>query len=256
MPNRTCVFPGCTNRHDAKGYCSTHNSRIRTHGDPYGKRCDTCKRPLLEVFKTVRTQSYCGDSCRPACAFAGCGKKRRKITYCEIHYNQLQRGGTLAPRKHEWTPAGSPCAYCGQAAPPGKRWKYCTDACEALHLRHGDTRPKGRHCGCCGELFTLEDRTDRGNLRKSSTKMCRRCSSSHRKYGMSAIELAMRDGTNCHICAEAIDMTLRRADSVFCPSIDHIKPRALGGSDDPENLALAHFWCNAVKSDREGFTIA
>ncbi len=72
---------------------------------------------------------------------------------------------------------------------------------------------------------------------------------------MTVAELAERDGTLCTICGDEVDMTLRRKDSVFCASIDHRIPRALGGTDDPENLALAHFWCNAVKSDRVAFTI-
>lgn len=59
----------------------------------------------------------------------------------------------------------------------------------------------------------------------------------------------------CSICGNAVDLALSRKDSVFCASIDHIVPRSRGGSDHPDNLALAHFWCNAVKSDREGFVM-
>lgn len=33
-------------------------------------------------------------------------------------------------------------------------------------------------------------------------------------------------------------------------TVDHIIPRALGGSDDRENLQLAHFGCNASKRHR------
>jgi len=36
------------------------------------------------------------------------------------------------------------------------------------------------------------------------------------------------------------------------PTIDHIRPRAKGGSDAPENLQLAHAACNRRKGDRWG----
>lgn len=72
---------------------------------------------------------------------------------------------------------------------------------------------------------------------------------------MSVMQLAKRDGTDCTICGEVVDMTLTRPSSLFGPSVDHVLPRALGGTDDPENLALAHYWCNAVKSDRSGFSM-
>lgn len=67
---------------------------------------------------------------------------------------------------------------------------------------------------------------------------------------MTVGELAQRDGTDCGICGGPVDMSLRKADSRMCASIDHIVPRAHGGTNDPANLQLAHLQCNAVKSDR------
>jgi len=34
------------------------------------------------------------------------------------------------------------------------------------------------------------------------------------------------------------------------PSVDHIIPRAWGGSDAAENNGLTHLICNQIKSDR------
>ncbi len=34
------------------------------------------------------------------------------------------------------------------------------------------------------------------------------------------------------------------------PTFDHIRPRAKGGGDEPENLQLAHAACNKRKGDR------
>ncbi|WP_354596069.1 HNH endonuclease signature motif containing protein [Streptomyces sp. JL1001] len=48
-------------------------------------------------------------------------------------------------------------------------------------------------------------------------------------------------------------MSLRRSDDAkWCASVDHVVPRALGGTHEPSNLQLAHLYCNQVKSDLRG----
>lgn len=71
---------------------------------------------------------------------------------------------------------------------------------------------------------------------------------------MTPRELAARDGADCTICGAAVDMSLKAPDRMRA-SVDHMVPRACGGSDDPENLRLAHLRCNQIKSDREGFSL-
>lgn len=60
--------------------------------------------------------------------------------------------------------------------------------------------------------------------------------------------LTERDGLKCQIyfCKDPYTFT----DKNFV-TIDHIKPRSKGGTDDLENLCLAHFKCNNLKGDRE-----
>ena len=48
-----------------------------------------------------------------------------------------------------------------------------------------------------------------------------------------------RDGTACHLCGEETAPMER--------SLDHIQPKARGGSDRLANLALAHKSCNSVR---------
>lgn len=52
--------------------------------------------------------------------------------------------------------------------------------------------------------------------------------------------LAMRDGDSCYICGQGQD-----AHDPW--EIEHVKPRALGGTDHLDNLALAHRSCNRAK---------
>lgn len=55
-----------------------------------------------------------------------------------------------------------------------------------------------------------------------------------------------RDGWLCLLCDEPIDRAAHWNDNL-APSLDHIAPRSLGGSDDPENLRTAHRSCNSAR---------
>lgn len=58
--------------------------------------------------------------------------------------------------------------------------------------------------------------------------------------------LRERDGDNCCFCHRPIDFTLRRA--LWGRSFEHRHVRwSAGGSWDPNNLALAHKWCNHIE---------
>lgn len=109
--------------------------------------------------------------------------------------------------------------------------------------------PSVAHCVQCSNEIDLTERGKRGYRRRVDVKLCRRCRMDLHKHGMSVHELAQRDGTDCGICGLAVQMSTRRPD-LMCPSVDHIIPKAKGGTNDPANLQLAHYLCNAIKSDR------
>ena len=56
--------------------------------------------------------------------------------------------------------------------------------------------------------------------------------------------LRKRDGDNCHYCGEPMIFpeTAWRGSSLA--TIEHLTPRAKGGTDDMDNLVLAHLRCN------------
>ena len=66
---------------------------------------------------------------------------------------------------------------------------------------------------------------------------------------LSADALIERDGNLCRLCNTEIDLSLAR-NSRFGATIDHIVPLSLGGSDDIENMQLAHWICNIKKGNR------
>lgn len=62
-------------------------------------------------------------------------------------------------------------------------------------------------------------------------------------------DIIARDGLNCSICGEPVDLTVLWPDPLS-KSIDHVVPIARGGIHDPTNCALAHLGCNIAKGDR------
>ena len=80
----------------------------------------------------------------------------------------------------------------------------------------------------------------------------RKCPGKHRRqqsYELTVEQLAERDGTECRLCHEQVDMTIRWPDR-WAPTRDHILPVVRGGGNEAANLQLAHFTCNVRKGAR------
>lgn len=209
------------------------------------KTCQTCSRDLASPFG-----KYCSEDCKPRCSVNGCDGPSRKRGWCASHYHQARaRGSDPLPFKHKWSPRVD-CLNCKADTTDSIHRRYCSDNCRVAYRFYDGPRPTATNCVACGIKIDLTALTKRGKRRNATTKFCRPCKQDYSKYKMSARELAERDGTDCGICGEPVDMALSRADGLDCPSVDHVLPRSRGGSHDPENLQLAHLRCNMAKSDR------
>jgi 5-methylcytosine-specific restriction endonuclease McrA len=68
-----------------------------------------------------------------------------------------------------------------------------------------------------------------------------------------------RDEWTCQLCTEPVDPKLMDSDPLndWAPSLDHIDCQSWGVRDhSPENLRLAHRWCNSVRGDETYYTAA
>lgn len=63
-------------------------------------------------------------------------------------------------------------------------------------------------------------------------------------------DIVDRDGTDCGLCHEPIDLTVAYPDR-WCSTIDHVVPITKGGHDVFANVQLAHMVCNSRKYNRE-----
>lgn len=225
-----CSIPGCVNPMRCRGWCAFHYSRWHETGDPTS--------PITVVRHRGAT-----------CLADECTKPQRKRFWCESHYGVWRRIGKVGPLKYTWADVLQ-CVVCG--TPTGIKSgfrKFCSPRCQQLWQRHDGAVPSVVKCVRCAMEIDLTQRGKGGYRRRIDVRLCRRCRLDLRKHGMSVNELAQRDGVECGICGLLVDMSSRKPD-VMCPSVDHIIPRARGGTNDPVNLQLAHFLCNAIKKDR------
>lgn len=224
--------------------------------------CPTCGEP---INRGPGRHAYCSDECRPTCIADGCNRPSRGLSdVCDSHRVQRERHGELRPPTWatEWV-----CVVCGADVPKGSgRRKHCSGRCQALDSRSrggiprrpvgmkSPARPKSFDCIKCGKTVSLVvPSTKAGQVKRCDSKLCDKCK--HRtRSKMTVGQLAKRDGSDCRICGKPVDLEAGPKDK-FRPSIDHITPRACGGSNDPENLQLAHLWCNQVKHVRQDFSL-
>jgi hypothetical protein len=61
-------------------------------------------------------------------------------------------------------------------------------------------------------------------------------------------KLLERDGPWCHVCGFEIREFSQATQTPYTASCDHIAPKANGGTNDLENLKLAHKMCNALRA--------
>ena len=247
MDKSICSVDGCENKIRARGFCKRHYGRY-SKGLPITKACLSCGNDYF------RQGSYCSDECRPECAHEWCRNKVNGQEYCNSHVGNMRRSGKMPVR--QWADARL-CVVCGKAEwPPNGLRRYCSQACAKLHRLNGyEQLETCKKCTRCGHEIDLTFRHPSGYKRKSSAFLCERCKRARRTYhGMSVNILRNRDGSKCKICGLDIDFDLIFPNQLS-PSVDHIKPYSLGGSNDLENLQLAHLRCNSIKSNRENFTL-
>lgn len=122
------------------------------------------------------------------------------------------------------------------------------------------SRPKTKlqPCGWCGEDIEV-DISYRGNrlyhdeCRAQGYKATNLRKNNKRrdvpvKRDVSLEAVVQRDGLDCHICGELVDLDIPR-NSRMGATIDHVLPVSKGGDSSLENLRLAHWICNIRKSD-------
>lgn len=224
------------------------------------KACLICSAPFVATYGGQRTCSRaCGIELRRATIVvrpcARCGTPFESATAGRILYcGAICR----SPRQPE-TSTG--CLVCGIAFTAQSKARICSAACRAKRKQTYDAtsnlkrRPPDPMCGDCDAPIARGRRKCDGcmatnkSARKRGQKRRRRAV----KLGVlseryTLAEIAQRDCYRCHICNGRVAMK-QVVPHEKAPTIDHIVPIAEGGEDTRANVQLAHFICNARKSN-------
>lgn len=164
----------------------------------------------------------CGKTFRP---------KRRKAKCCGLECSKKAGGRTIA--KAIVKDVVLECAICGKSFHP--------------HIYHPDQKTCSYKCK---RKYDDRQKVESGYKRELLNR--RRAII----YGVEAEQFDVmkvfdRDGWVCQICGKKVNRRLKYPHPKS-PSLDHIIPLSRGGTHTTDNVQLAHFGCNAHKSDRGG----
>lgn len=244
---KTCTIDGCDKPHRARGLCATHYNQTRgpDRHKPVTKPCAACGKPCTRAGGGGRKfGQVCSESCRRDLTF-GVSEPLPK------YHMARWVGQSMAVAYSICQLCDQPIARDARQPTPPKRHASCAKK---------RTRFIAGQCHACGGSFVA----DRMAYHGSATFCSPECGSGyHRRFRRRADKrpgwrriAEMQGDMHCHICGDECDPDdyERRADGSFVagityPSVDHIHPLARGGSNDLDNLALAHMLCNSWKSD-------
>lgn len=225
--------------------------------------CEQCGTLCERRASKRRTPRFCSVACSNAHAVAAQGN--RLTASCEVCGLEFARKASDFKRRD------------------GNRGgRFCSKVCQGVWKSQQPKAPKKpqpkpaprsrvyfRECVECGRTFCA-----RGANAKRCSTQCKIDAEGARVKDLYAMAtqfidgkylgaqwrkalieyLVERDGDKCGICNRKIDITLKSGTrgSRKGPSVDHIIPRSLGGTDDLTNLRLACWGCNHSRGNRGG----
>lgn len=233
----------------SRKYCSTrcgHAARWRMNHPRHEQQMSQSTRALrgraLVAEIPAGTQREC-----PSCGRNFLADSRRRRCCSRSCAASWRNGHHLLGRACELPWRECPC---GKSFYSRTRRRYCSETCTP------DRYPAiySRICSVCGVIFMRK--TPRRAVVGRSLIFCGdHCRNRHRWQTRPSIPQSIRqrvfarDAWTCYLCLLPIDRS-RQWPHPMSPSVDHVKPRSAGGSDDPSNLRATHWHCNEEKGDR------
>jgi HNH endonuclease len=144
------------------------------------------------------------------------------------------------------------------------RQKWCAPCAERVQRQRviekskNKTFPMSSRCMFCTKEFTkihpshktCSVTCNRRSQNQSPSRIARRQLYKSLNTGpVSRISIYERDHWVCGLCSIPVDRHILYPDPQSA-SLDHVMPLSKGGTNDPENLQLAHLGCNKAKKDR------
>lgn len=241
-----CVECGCQfPRRKYVRICSDEcerRRRARLNGESAAarrsKRPDRVLPPCPECGKAVvysgmgALPKFCSQKCKTR---VHSRRMRRRIALVDLAERACRECGvSFKPTRSDGVYCSKRCYYRGN----GKRPKFTRElrTCIECGVEYEAWRHDQRFCKPkCAFLFHGRARQNRSRTGAASPYFDR--------------EIFERDGWMCWLCNEPVDPSLSRKDRRGA-TIDHVIPLSRGGSDEADNVRLAHWGCNNEKHTR------
>jgi len=233
------------------------------YANAMARRQHTCRQCGEDFVRRAYGKAGENQFCSRACSAAAI---RKYATEAEARRAERDK----ARDRKGAPPRATQCRVCAVALPSdgprrltcsrdcGKEWAMRAAYQENRALAEAALRP--RACRECRVEFTP---TYGSKLRVFCSRACRgRCLGRTAKHvrrarsflagveSFRAIDVFVRDGWRCHLCAKLTRPARRGTTHPKAPELDHIVPLAAGGAHTRENTACACRECNIRKGAR------
>lgn len=187
------------------------------------RTCEACG--CTYRVEARRTQRYCSRECTAA---------TQDMMALSILARQAFREASRMTRTRT-------CKTCGRDFQTTGWPLFCSPLCSYLDRHNPSCEVVRSTCRACGRTILWH------SARTYCSTVCNR--NRPRRWRKHALEVHERDQWTCQLCGTA---TLREwvKGDMRSPTLDHIMPRSLGGSDDIGNLRTAHWLCNSIRGNQ------
>lgn len=214
------------------------------------------------------TCEFCGGDLYAHKPKSGTGGQKRKFCSRKCRNNAAWHKEKLGPFTGNckrcgatWVSDNQKRVYCGNECARkasidrgSKRWaennpkpefyeyqcKFCHNTWKQPTIIRGAALMHGVYC---------PDHRKLGQAARYRAKTVKRQQAGVRPSRIVVEQLVAIYGEVCYLCNEPIDMAIPRT-SRMGATVEHIIPLSKGGTDELENLQLAHWICNNAKSDK------
>lgn len=216
-------------------------------------KCDQCG----SVFVGRRGRKFCSDPCRRESGkrkrgeCSDCGRLVWQVgaTCRECRAARVEHGTYTAYKKR-----GCRCSECKEAnRRAGRAYRE-----KRLAAGRPVMKPSARRdCDQCGVAFLARTDTGQRYCSVACAKKAQGWDGTPRERFRVAPEFRLaiyeEDGWTCQLCFSPVRPEVDPKHPRY-PTLDHIKPRSRGGSDDRENLRTACMQCNAMRGANEDWS--
>lgn len=277
LPRKVCALVDCGATFQPKSHkqeccCEDHGKRFWVVKNPNRRHPVICVLCGSSAVSTSPTARFCSHDCsvlwlmeNPELDYKTKPRRPRSTSMELVHLGSLAE----VPNPREMVIRH--CRYCADEFTVEQRSPrlYCTANCRTAYVKYGRSREHddGRNwrlficgaCEWCHRQFVATACSVDAPTRYCSGG-CRGAAGKARR-GEFVIPYDVRqfiydrDGWICQLCGDDVDPTLASS-NIWAATLDHIVCQSWTDEPDhsPENLRLAHRWCNSVRGDERYYS--